>query len=95
MVDAGNVSAARVLCSEALAPLTPATTIRFPMREPVLAHYEGPVVPPADVTTRLRIAWRDGFVDRYSPERWQLVNPGALRVLNLLVGRRRAPHTAE
>lgn len=32
---------------------------------------------------KLRIYQRDGFVDRYSPERWRLVHPGALRALSL------------
>ncbi len=86
LLDAGDSDDAQEVCRDAFAGSGPVTTIRFPMRKLKLACFSGPVVPSADVRTRLRIAWRDGFLDRYSPERWQLTNPGALRVINLLLG---------
>jgi hypothetical protein len=81
---AGDIAAATTVCRDEL--VVGADTIRFPLAVVTNAPSSGPVVPRASVAERLRIAYRDGFVDRYSPERWRLVNPGATRVINLRVG---------
>jgi hypothetical protein len=84
-LTAGRVAEATGVCHEGL--LREATTLRFPVaRSAVRGDVTGPLLPRTTITQRMRIATRDGFVDRYSPERWHLVNPGAVRVIALRVG---------
>jgi hypothetical protein len=64
----------------------PCTTIVYPLpprHRTVATKVEKPSLTPS---RKLPINLRDGFIDRYSPERWRLVNPGALRVLSLRLG---------
>jgi hypothetical protein len=85
-LEAGATDHAFALAREHVAP-APTVTIPFRFtateRARVAAASKGPSLKPAQ---KLRIYERDGFVDRYSPERWRLVNPGALRVLSLRLG---------
>jgi hypothetical protein len=84
-ITTGDVSRAVATCRERL--VARPETIRFPLARPAaVGQATGAVVPRATVGERLRVATRDGFVDRYSAERWRLVNPGALRVISLRVG---------
>ena len=65
----------------------PATTIPFPVAPPAAGGvgFEGEKVRGLTESERTRICYRDGFVDRLSPERFRLVYPGAIRVLSLLL----------
>lgn len=67
----------------------PVTTIRFPLAGPEDATVAATAPRPPSLNPRqkLRIYLRDGFIDRYSPERWKLVHPGALRVISLRLPR--------
>jgi hypothetical protein len=84
-ITAGDLPAAVATCREGL--VSRPETIRFPVAvTAATSRAAGAVVPRATVAERMRVAHRDGFVDRYSTERWRLVNPGALRVISLRVG---------
>jgi hypothetical protein len=92
LIDGGEIDDAVELCRESL--IHHCHTLRFPLAAGARLRRAGEqVVPPADVPQRIRVACRDGFVDRYSPERWRLLNPGAVRVLNLLMGDSAVPTT--
>jgi hypothetical protein len=89
IADALSAGAVVDALGMARAELDPAPTTTIPFRfaaaerARVAAASKAPSLSPVD---KLPIYQRDGFIDRYSPQRWRLVNPGALRVLSLRLG---------
>lgn len=76
---------ARSLARDALAP-PPVEGISFPFAGTDSPCLPGAKVPSLKPAVKLAIYLRDGFIDRFSPERWRLVHPGALQVLSLALG---------
>lgn len=85
MLEKGEDERARSLARSTLAP-PPVEGISFPFVGADSPRLPGPKVPSLNPAQKLAIYLRDGFVDRFSPERWRLVHPGALRVLSLSLG---------
>jgi hypothetical protein len=86
-LTAGHVAEAISLAREHIPPPIPDITIAYELpaqsREDRQADRTDQPVRALTKQEQLAIWLRDGFVDRYSPERWRLVHPGALRVLSL------------
>jgi hypothetical protein len=83
-LDRGDLEAAIQCCRDGL--ISRPEEIRFPVSR-VASRSTGQrkdrKVSPG---LRMQIAHRDGFIDRYSPERWRLVNPAVIRIIGLAVG---------
>lgn len=84
-LDAGEVQDAVADARASLLP-APTTTVAFALPADTRVSSATVKVKNLRPATRLAVYLRDGFVDRYSPERWRLVHPGALRVLSLRLG---------
>jgi hypothetical protein len=68
-------------------PQPPVTTIKFPVLRKSPSTTGAKIVKAPSLVPRqkIEIYKRDGFICRYSPERFKLLHPGAIRVLSLLL----------
>jgi hypothetical protein len=81
----GDLSSVSLLAKQL--PQPPVTTIKFPVIRKSNSTTGAKIVKPPSLVPRQKIAIykRDGFICRYSPERFKLLHPGALRALSLLL----------